>query len=111
MRDEIARLSERLAREPAGMGWVALADALRRARQLEAAQRIALRGLGRHPHAADGHDVLARIAADGGDLGRARDEWEMAVRLEPRHVGALLGLSWLALCGGDDASGRHRRRW
>ena len=109
MRDEIARLSETVAREPAGMGWVALADALRRARQLDAARRMAERGLGRHPYAADGHDVLARIAADGGDLGRARDEWEMAVRLEPRHVGALLGLSWLALSSGDD--GTARRWW
>jgi predicted regulator of Ras-like GTPase activity (Roadblock/LC7/MglB family) len=109
MRDEIARLSEIVAREPAGMGWLALADALRRARQLEAAQRVAQRGLSRHPYAADGHDVLARIAADGGDPGRARDEWEMAVRLDPRHVGALLGLSWLALTHGD--AGSARRWW
>lgn len=108
MRDVIARLSEAVARDPAGMAWVALADALRRARQLEAAQRVAQRGLERHPYAADGHDVLARIAADGGDLGVARDEWEMAVRVDPRHVGARLGLSWLALRGGDVAGAR---RW
>ncbi|MFN8667653.1 MAG: roadblock/LC7 domain-containing protein [Gemmatimonadaceae bacterium] len=101
MPDEIARLSEALARDPAGMGWVPLADALRRARRLPAAERTALRGLERHPYHADGHDVLARIAADGSDLGRARDEWEMALRLEPRHVGARLGLGWLAWRNGD----------
>ncbi len=101
MPDEIARLSEALARDPAGMGWVPLADALRRARRLPAAERTVLRGLERHPYHADGHDVLARIAADGGDTGRARDEWEMALRLEPRHIGARLGLGWLAHRIGD----------
>jgi predicted regulator of Ras-like GTPase activity (Roadblock/LC7/MglB family) len=109
MPDEIARLSEVMAREPGGMAWVALADALRRARRLADAERVALRGLGRHPYHADGHDVLARIAADGGDRTRARDEWEMSLRIEERHVGARLGLSWLALSGGDHRSAI--RRW
>ncbi|MCC6928538.1 MAG: roadblock/LC7 domain-containing protein [Gemmatimonadaceae bacterium] len=108
MPDEIARLSEALAHDPAGMGWIPLADALRRARRLPAAERTALRGLERHPYQGDGHDVLARIAADGGDLGRARDEWEMALRLEPRHVGARLGLGWLAWRNGDQAGAQ---RW
>ena len=104
MPDEIARLSEAMARDPGGMAWVALADALRRARQLPAAERTALRGLARHPYHADGHDALARIAADAGDLGRARDEWEMTLRLDARHVGALLGMGWIALAGGDRAT-------
>lgn len=104
MPDEIARLSDAMARDPGSMAWVALADALRRARQLPAAEHTALRGLARHPYHADGHDALARIAADAGDLGRARDEWEMTLRLDARHLGALLGMGWLALAGGDRAS-------
>lgn len=101
MPDEIMRLSEELARDPAGMAWVGLADALRHAHRLEEAERVAVRGLGRHPYHAEGHDVLARIAADGGDRTRARDEWEMTLRIEARHLGARLGLAWLSYSAGD----------
>lgn len=109
MPDEIARLSDAVARDPAGLAWVALADALRRARRLPEAERTALRGLERHPYHADGHDVLARVYADRGDTSRARDEWEMTLQLRPGHVSALLGLGWLALRAGDRATAQ--RRW
>lgn len=109
MPDQIARLSDAVARDPAGLAWVALADALRRARRLPDAERTALRGLERHPYHADGHDVLARVYADRGDPARARDEWEMALQLAPGHVSALLGLGWLALRAGDRTTAQ--RRW
>ena len=109
MPDEIARLSDALARDPAGMAWVALADALRRARRFAEGERTALRGLERHPYSADGHDVLARVYADRGDAARARDEWEMALQLRPQHVSAILGLGWLALRAGDRVTAQ--RRW
>lgn len=109
MPDAIARLSDAVARAPAGLAWVALAEALRRARRLADAERIALRGLERHPYHADGHDILARVHADRGDASRARDEWEMALQLAPGHVGALLGLGWLALRAGDRVTAG--RRW
>lgn len=109
MPDEIARLSDAVARDPAGLAWVALADALRRARRLPDAERTALRGLERHPYHAAGHDVLARVYADRGDPARARDEWEMALQLAPGHVSALLGLGWLALRAGDRTTAQ--RRW
>lgn len=109
MPDEIARLSDAVARDPAGMAWVGLADALRRTRRLAEAERTALRGLERHPYHADGHDVLARVYADRGDAARARDEWEMALQLTPTHVSALLGLGWLALRAGDRVTAE--RRW
>lgn len=101
MPDEIMQLSEALARDPAGMAWVGLADALRHAHRLDEAERVALRGLGRHPYHADGHDVFARVAADRGDRTRARDEWEMTLRIDARHLGARLGLAWLAFSAGD----------
>ena len=71
MADEIRRLSDDLARDPSSLVFMPLADALRRAGQLDVALRVALRGLDRHPYVADAHDVLARIHADRGDR-RAR---------------------------------------
>jgi predicted regulator of Ras-like GTPase activity (Roadblock/LC7/MglB family) len=107
MPDAIAVLSARLARDPSGTAFLGLADALRRARRLEEAERIALRGLERHPYLADAHDLLARIRADRGDLDGARDEWEMARQLAPGHVGARKGFAFLAFRRGD-AAGAER---
>jgi predicted regulator of Ras-like GTPase activity (Roadblock/LC7/MglB family) len=108
MADEIRRLSDDLARDPSSLVFMRLADALRRAGQLDLAMRVALRGLDRHPYVADAHDVLARIHADRGDLDRASDEWEMALRLDPSHEQARLGLGFIDFRRGDLESAERR---
>ena len=108
MADEIGRLSDELARDPSSLVFMPLADALRRAGQLDVALRVALRGLDRHPYVADAHDVLAHIYADRGDLERAADEWEMALRLDPSHAQARLGLSFIDFRRGDLESAERR---
>jgi predicted regulator of Ras-like GTPase activity (Roadblock/LC7/MglB family) len=108
MADEIRRLSDDLARDPSSLVFLRLADALRRAGQLEMALRVALRGLDRHPYVADAHDVLARIHADRGELERAADEWEMALRLDPSHGPARLGLGFVDFRRGDLESAERR---
>ena len=108
MADEIRRLSDDLARDPSSLVFMPLADALRRAGQLDVALRVALRGLDRHPYVADAHDVLARIHADRGDLERAADEWEMALRLDPSHAQARLGLGFIDFRRGDFESAERR---
>ena len=108
MADEIRRLSDDLARDPSSLVFMPLAEALRRAGQLEIAMRVALRGLDRHPYLADAHDVLARIHADRGDLERAADEWEMALRLDPNHPQASLGLGFVDFRRGDLESAERR---
>ena len=108
MADEIRRLSDDLARDPSSLVFMPLADALRRAGQLDVAMRVALRGLDRHPYIADAHDVLARIHADRGDLERAADEWEMALRLDPSHAQARLGLGFIDFRRGDFESAERR---
>jgi tetratricopeptide (TPR) repeat protein len=100
--DDIRRLSDELARDPASLVFLQLGEALRRQGQLDLAVKVALRGLERHPHNPDAHDLLARIAVDRGELDRAFDEWDMVVRLAPEHTGAKKGLGFVRF-----QQGRH----
>lgn len=95
MADDVRRLSDELARDPASRVFVPLGEALRRQHQLDLALKVTMRGLERHPHFADGHDLLARISVDKGDIERAFDEWDMVLRLVPGHVGALRGMGFV----------------
>ncbi len=95
MSDEIRRLSDELAREPASLVFLPLGEALRRQGQTDFALKVALRGLERHPHNADAHDLLARISVDRGELERAFDEWDMVIRFAPRHAGARKGMGFV----------------
>src|SRR5215217_7785836 len=60
MADDVRRLSDELARDPGSRVFVPLGEALRRQGQLDLALKVTLRGLERHPHFADGHDLLAQ---------------------------------------------------
>jgi len=101
MFDEIKALSSQLAQDPDSLVFLRLGELLRRKGQLEAAHRVALTGLERHPHLADAHDLYARVLADKRDYERAFDEWDMALRIAPTHVGALKGLAFLYFTVGD----------
>lgn len=108
--DAITRWSADLARDPGSLAFLPLAEALRRQRRLDDALRVALRGLERHPYLADAHDLLARIAIDHQDEARARDEWEMALRIDPDHLSSLKGLGFLAFRRRDYAAAERLLR-
>ena len=92
MADDIRALSDELAHNPGSLAFVPLGEALRRQGQLAHALKIVLRGLDRHPHHADAHDLLARVYADQGEAQKAFDEWDMVLRLTPGHTGAAKGM-------------------
>lgn len=96
MADDVRRLSDELARDPASRVFVPLGEALRKQGQLDLALKVTLRGLERHPHFADGHDLLARIWVDRDELLHAFDEWDMVLRLAPGHPGALRGMGFVS---------------
>ena len=99
--DDIRALSAQLAQDPGSLIFLRLGEALRRKGQLDAALRVAINGLERHPHLADAHDLYARVLTDKHDYERAFDEWDMAVRIAPNHTGALKGLAFLYFKVGD----------
>jgi tetratricopeptide (TPR) repeat protein len=101
MADDVKALSAQLAQDPDSLVFLRLGELLRHKGQLDAAHRVALTGLERHPHLADAHDLYARILADKHDYERAFDEWDMALRIAPDHVGALKGLAFLYFKVGD----------
>jgi predicted regulator of Ras-like GTPase activity (Roadblock/LC7/MglB family) len=95
MADDVRRWSDELARDPASLVFLPLGETLRRQGQLDLALKIAMRGLERHSHNADAHDLLARIAVGRGELQRAFDEWDVVLRLTPEHIGALKGMAFV----------------
>ena len=62
---------------------------------------MAVSGLGHYPESADAHDVYARILGDSGQLEQAFDEWDIALRLDPEHVGAHKGIGFLYFVAGE----------
>ena len=76
--DEIRRWSSELAADPQSLAFADLAEALRQQGDLETAERLAVRGLERHPTHGPALSVLARIAEARGDLNAASAYWERA---------------------------------
>ena len=101
MPDAIKTLSSQLAQDPDSLVFLRLGELLRQKGHLDTAHRVAVTGLERHPHLPDAHDLFARILADKHDYERAFDEWDMALRIAPDHVGALKGLAFLYFKVGD----------
>jgi tetratricopeptide (TPR) repeat protein len=99
--DDVRRWSEELARDPQTLAFIPLGEALRRQGQLDVAFKVALRGLERHPHHPDAHDLLARLWAERGELERAFDEWDMVLRLAPGHASALKGMGFVRFQQGN----------
>ncbi len=81
--DDIRRWSNELATDPQSLAFADLAEALRQQGDLETAERLAVRGLERHPTHGPALSVLARIAEARGDLNAASAYWERARLYNP----------------------------
>ena len=87
-------------RDPQGRAFVPLADAYRRARNLERALAVVSIGLERHPDLASAHVVQAWVQQDRGDPNGAAAAWERVLELDPENVEALRGLGKLLAAAG-----------
>jgi tetratricopeptide (TPR) repeat protein len=101
MTDDLRTLRAQLRRNPASLAFLELAEALRRRGRLDEALDVARVGLDRHPDRDEARDLCARILADQGNVVQARIVWAALRDRNPRHIGALKGLAYIAFRAGD----------
>jgi tetratricopeptide (TPR) repeat protein len=99
--EDVRTLSAELARDPASLVFVALAEMLRARGQLDSARKVVVAGLARHPALVEAHDLHARILSDAGDLAGAERAWHVVLEHNGRHLGARKGLGFVRYRLGD----------
>ncbi|MGH7476860.1 MAG: tetratricopeptide repeat protein, partial [Longimicrobiales bacterium] len=108
---DIQRWSREVARDPGAPAFARLAAVYRRQGRRDAALRVCLRGLQRHPTHLDAHILLGKLYLEAGDRVKASVEWGMVLRLDPDNFDALRGLGFANLEQGDlDNAERLLRR-
>ena len=105
---QLRQWSEEVAADPGSPAFLPLAQHYRDAGRLDAALRLVLRGLERHPNDVEAHHLLGLLYLDGGDEVKAFDEWDIALALAPEHHGARRQIAFLCHARGDvEAAERH----
>jgi tetratricopeptide (TPR) repeat protein len=102
--DEIAKLEALYADNPEGRVFTHLAEAYRKAGELERARDVLLEGIERHPDYSSAHVVLGRVlrGLDQGD--EAESEFLRVLELDSHNLIALRALGDLARDRGDDTT-------
>jgi tetratricopeptide (TPR) repeat protein len=99
--------SEEVARDPRSLAFLPLATAYLAAGRREAAVRLCVRGLEHHPSNVDAHVLLGQLYRAAGDLEKAFDEWDIALRLDPDHRYARREIALLCAERGEWKSARR----
>ena len=88
-REEIAKLEALYANNPGGRVFTHLAEAYRKAGDLDRARAILEDGLGRHADSASAHVVLGRVLLDQGATTGATSAFRRVLELDPENRVAL----------------------
>ncbi len=109
-RDEIAKLEALFAANPDGRIFTHLAEAYRKAGELDRARETVERGLERHGEYPSAHVVLGRVLWDLGETSGAEQAFRRVLELDPENRVALRGLGDLARVTGRamEAVGHYR---
>jgi predicted regulator of Ras-like GTPase activity (Roadblock/LC7/MglB family) len=105
---QLRQWSEEVAADPGSPAFLPLAQYYREAGRTDAALRLVVRGLERHPNDVEAHHLLGLLYQDAGDEVKAFDEWDIALALAPEHHGSRRRLAFLCHARGDlEAAERH----
>lgn len=105
---QVRQWSDEVAADPGSPAFRPLAEHYRAAGRADAALRLVIRGLERHPHDVEAHHLLGVLYREGGDLVKAFDEWDIALALDPEHFPSRRAIGLLLAERGEwDAAERH----
>ena len=108
---QVRQWSEDVAADPASLSFLPLAAAYREQGRRDAALKLCIRGLEKHPDNVEAHYLLGLLYREGGDTLKAFDEWDIALALDPEHAGSRREIGLVAYQRGDHALAvRHLER-
>ena len=108
---QVRQWSEEVAADPASLAFLPLARAYREQGRRDAALKLCIRGLEKHPDNVEAHYLLGLLYREGGDTLKAFDEWDIALALDPEHAGSRREIGLVAHQRGDHALAvRHLER-
>ena len=95
--------SEEVAADPASLAFLPLARAYQEQGRRDAALKLCIRGLEKHPDNVEAHYLLGLLYGDGGEQLKAFDEWDIALALDADHAGSRREIGLNAYARGDYA--------
>lgn len=100
---QVRQWSEEVAADPASLSFLPLARAYREQGRRDAALKLCIRGLEKHPDHVEAHYLLGLLYREGGEQLKAFDEWDIALALDPDHHGSRREIGLIAHARGDHA--------
>ena len=105
---QVRQWSEEVAADPASLAFLPLAAAYRDQGRHDAALKLCIRGLEKHPGHVEAHYLLGLLYREGGEELKAFDEWDIALALDPDHHGSRREIGLISHARGDhDLAVRH----
>jgi tetratricopeptide (TPR) repeat protein len=100
---QVRQWSEEVAADPASLSFLPLAAAYREQGRHDAALKLVIRGLEKHPGHVEAHYLLGLLYREGGEQLKAFDEWDIALALDPDHHGSRREIGLISHTRGDHA--------